>query len=196
MNAAEINELLVSRFGADRIVGANMTATDPWVEVAPAAIVEVSMFLRDDPRLQMDHLNNLCGVDYLQPDPKKAAKFGHEPHIEVVYHLSSFVLKHKITLKVKLPRWKNDQPGQTPRGRLGRRRVGHRRLARAGNLRFDGHPFSRPPQPLPHPLSRGLGGPSPPQRLRDAARVPRNSGPLNGGRLSAHDEAHMTVNQI
>ncbi len=38
----------------------------------------------------MDHLNNLCGVDYLQPDPKKAAKFGHEPHIEVVYHLSSF----------------------------------------------------------------------------------------------------------
>jgi NADH-quinone oxidoreductase subunit C len=114
MNAAEIHDLLRKQFGAEKIVGANMTAIDPWVEVAPASIVEVSTFLRDDARLQMDHLNNLCGVDYLQPDAKKAAKFGHEPHIEVVYHLSSFELKHKITLKVKLPRWKDGQAGELP----------------------------------------------------------------------------------
>jgi NADH-quinone oxidoreductase subunit C len=114
MTALEIHELLLSRFPAASIVGANMTAADPWIEVAPAAIVEVCTFLRDDSRLLMDHLNNLCGVDYLQPDPKKAAKFGHEPHIEVVYHVSSFVLKHKITIKVKLPRWKDNTPGQLP----------------------------------------------------------------------------------
>lgn len=114
MTAAEIHDLLIDRFGARKIVGANMAAIDPWIEVAPAAIREVSQFLRADERLWMDHLNNLSGVDYFQPDPKKAPKFGHEPHIEVVYHLSSFERKHKITLKVKLPRWKDGSPGEIP----------------------------------------------------------------------------------
>jgi NADH-quinone oxidoreductase subunit C len=114
MNAAEIHELLLDRFSAAKIVGTNLAAIDPWIEVAPAAILEVATFLRDDERLRMDHLNNLCGVDYFQPDAKKAAKFGHDPHVEVVYHLSSFERKHKITLKVKLPRWKEGQPGQLP----------------------------------------------------------------------------------
>jgi NADH-quinone oxidoreductase subunit C len=114
MNADAIHSLLLDRFGAAKIVGVNMTATDPWIEVAPPAIVEVARFLHDDERLMFDHLNNLCGVDYFEPDAKKAAKFGHEPHLEVVYHLTSIELKHKITLKVKLPRWKDGQPGQLP----------------------------------------------------------------------------------
>jgi len=114
MNASEIQQLVLERFGATKIVGANLTAIDPWIEVAPAAIVEVGTFLRDDQRTLFDHLNNLCGVDYFEPDPKKAAKYGHEPHIEVVYHLSSFVLKHRITLKVKLPRWKDGKADQLP----------------------------------------------------------------------------------
>ncbi len=98
----------------------------------------------------MDHLNNLCGVDYCEPDPKKAAKYGHEPHVEVVYHLSSLPRKHKITLKVMLPRWKDGKAGRNSRGRVGRRRLGHRRLARAGNLRPDGHCF------LGHPNLRRI----------------------------------------
>jgi NADH-quinone oxidoreductase subunit C len=114
MNAQEIHQRLIERFGAAKIVGSNMTATDPWIEVAPAAIREVATFLRDDEQFGFDHLNDLCGVDYFQPDPKKAAKFGHEPHVEVVYHLSSLGHKHKITIKVKLPRWKDDQAGQIP----------------------------------------------------------------------------------
>jgi NADH-quinone oxidoreductase subunit C len=114
MNAQEIHQLLVDRFGQDKIVGANLTATDPWVEVAPAAILEVAKFLRDDERLRFEHLNDLCGVDYFQPDAKKAAKYGHEPHVEVVYHLSSYTLKHQLVVKVKLPRWKNDQAGELP----------------------------------------------------------------------------------
>ena len=114
MNAQEIHQILVDKFGAAKITGSNMTTIDPWIEVSPAAIREVGTFLRDDERLNFDHLNDLCGVDYFQPDPKKAAKFGHEPHIEVVYHLSSIDLKHTITLKVKLPRWKNGQSGQLP----------------------------------------------------------------------------------
>ena len=35
-------------------------------------------------------LNDITGVDYLETDPKKVAKAGFEPHLEVVYHLSSF----------------------------------------------------------------------------------------------------------
>jgi NADH-quinone oxidoreductase subunit C len=114
MNAHEIHQLLSERFGPSAVTGLNTTATDPWIEVAPASILEVARFLRDDPRLRFDHLNDLCGVDYFEPDPKKAAKFAHEPHVEVVYHLSSFELRHAIAVKVKLPRWKNDEPGQLP----------------------------------------------------------------------------------
>jgi len=68
----------------------------------------------DDERLQFDHLQNLCAVDWLEPDPKKAKKFDHDIHIEVVYHLQSYSLKHRITVKVILPRWKNDEPGELP----------------------------------------------------------------------------------
>ena len=114
MTAEQIHQLLLEKFGPQKILGAHMQAIDPWVEVAPAAIHEAALFLRDDGRLRCDHLNNLCGVDYFEPDAKKAAKFGHEPHIEVVYHLSSFELRHKITIKVKLPRWKNGKAGEVP----------------------------------------------------------------------------------
>ncbi len=114
MTAEEIQKLLLDKFGSQKITGANLQAVDPWIEVSPAAIHEVALFLRDDARLRFDHLNNLCGVDYCEPDTKKAAKFGHEPHVEVVYHLSSFELRHKITIKVKLPRWKNEATGVIP----------------------------------------------------------------------------------
>ncbi|MDA0283038.1 MAG: NADH-quinone oxidoreductase subunit C [Planctomycetota bacterium] len=114
MNAEEILNLLVDEFGSERITGSNLAAMDPWIEVAAASIEEVSRFLKTDERLLLDHLNNLCGVDYFEPDEKKAAKFGHDPHVEVVYHLSSYTHRHKITIKVCVPRWKDDQAGQLP----------------------------------------------------------------------------------
>ena len=114
MNVDEIHETLVKEFGDTKIVGLNQEAKDPWIEVAADAIVEVSQFLKQDERLQFEHLNNLCGVDYCEPDPKKVAKFGHEMHIEVVYHLSSYELKHWMVMKVKLPRWKDDREGELP----------------------------------------------------------------------------------
>ena len=82
--------------------------------MAADSIVEVGAYCRDDERLQFNHLNDLCGVDYFEADPKKAAKFGHEPHVEVVYQLSSTKLKHRTRLKVKLPRWKDDIAGELP----------------------------------------------------------------------------------
>src|SRR5262245_65745319 len=96
------------------MTGPKLEALDPWIEVVPAPIVDVARFLKTDDTLSLDALNNLCGVDYCDPDPKKAAKYGHEPHVEVVYHLFSFKHRHNIVVKAKLPRWKNDQAGQLP----------------------------------------------------------------------------------
>jgi NADH-quinone oxidoreductase subunit C len=59
-------------------------------------------------------LNCITAVDYFEPDPKKAGKTGWEPHLELVYHLSSITKKHTLVLKVMLPRWKDDVPGQLP----------------------------------------------------------------------------------
>jgi len=113
MTPADIHQSLVARFG-DAITGAKLDALDPWIEVRPDAIVEVSRFLKTESSLKFDGLNDLTAVDYCEPDAAKQKKFGHEPHLEVVYHLYSYTHKHWLVMKVKLPRWKDDQPGQIP----------------------------------------------------------------------------------
>src|SRR5438874_958228 len=87
-------------------------AIDPFVVVDAADLVEVARFLRDDPHLRFELLSCMSGVDYLEPDPKKAAKAGFEPHVEVVYHVQSFTHRHRFVLKVMLPRWKDNKPGE------------------------------------------------------------------------------------
>ncbi len=115
MTVEEVHALLLEKFGEETIVGANLEAIDPWIEVRAADIVDVGFFLRDDERTQFDHLNDLCGADYFEPDAKKAKKFDHEPHVQVVYHLSSIDLKHRAVVKVKVPRWKDGEEGQLPK---------------------------------------------------------------------------------
>jgi NADH-quinone oxidoreductase subunit C len=114
MTAAEIIALLETQLGS-AITAKSAESLDAFVAVDPAKLVEVCTLLRDDPRLKFEILNDISGVDYLEPDPKKAAKAGFEPHIEVVYHLSSFSFPgRRFTVKVILPRWKDNQPGQLP----------------------------------------------------------------------------------
>ncbi len=114
MTVAEIAELLEQQFGS-AITGTHLTALDPSVTVDPAKLVEVCKFLRDDPRLKFELLNDITGVDYLEPDAKKAPKFGFDPHLEVLYHLSSFTYPgRRFTMKLTLPRWKHDKPGELP----------------------------------------------------------------------------------
>jgi NADH-quinone oxidoreductase subunit C len=113
MHGAEIIAILEEKFGP-RIREKKPDAIDPYVVVDAGDIVEVCRFLRDDPRLQFDMLNCITGVDYCEPDPAKAAKAGFEPHLEVVYHMSSFVKRHRFVVKVILPRWKDNIEGQLP----------------------------------------------------------------------------------
>src|SRR5205085_1471158 len=113
MTAAEITAALDEKFGA-RIQSKKPDALDPFVVVDPADLPEVCRFLRDDPRLRFEFLHCVSGVDYLEPDPKKAPKAGFEPHFEVVYHFQSFTHRHRFVLKVVLPRWQDGKPGALP----------------------------------------------------------------------------------
>jgi len=113
MAGQSLLDRLKAKFG-NKISGSNLQAIDPWIEVTPEALVEVCQYLKTDPDLQFNLLNCISGVDYFEPDPKKAAKAGFEPHTEVVYHLSSVTKKHSLVLKVMLPRLKDDQPGELP----------------------------------------------------------------------------------
>jgi NADH-quinone oxidoreductase subunit C len=113
MTFAEIIAILEEKFGG-KIKAKNPDAIDPFVTVEPADLVEVCRFLRDDPRLRFEFLNCISGVDYFEPDPKKAPKAGFEPHTEVVYHLASFTHRHRLVVKIVLPRWKENKPGDLP----------------------------------------------------------------------------------
>src|SRR5436190_4280688 len=113
MNATEIVAALEAKFG-ERIKAKKLDAIDPFVTVEPADLMEVCRVLRDDPLLRFDILNCISGVDYLEPDLKKAPKAGFEPHTEVVYHVQSFAHVHRFVVKLILPRWKDDKPGELP----------------------------------------------------------------------------------
>jgi NADH-quinone oxidoreductase subunit C len=114
MTFADIHQKLLDRFGASAITGAKAEAKDPWIEVAPGSLLEVMRTLKEDAALAFDHLCDLTAVDYFEPDSKLAAKFPYAVHLAVVYHLHSLKRGHRLVVKVKLPRWKHDQPGQLP----------------------------------------------------------------------------------
>lgn len=113
MSGQAFVDQLKQKFG-DNITGSNFENIDPWIEVSPEGLVDLCQYLRDEPSLAFDYLNSIAAVDYLHTDEKKAAKAGWEPHTEVVYHLFSMQHKHSLVLKVMLPRWKDDTPGELP----------------------------------------------------------------------------------
>jgi len=148
MTPAEIAALLQQQFGP-AVTAVKPDGLDPSATVDPARLVEICTFLRDDPRLRFDLLNDLAAVDYLEPDPKKAQKAGFDPHLEVVYHLSSFPHPgRRFALKVVLPRWKDGTTGELPEvpsvAGVWRTADWHEREAfDLGGVRFTGHPDLR-----------------------------------------------------
>ena len=66
---------------------------DLTVQIAPAAIVEVGTFLRDDPAFAFDFLMDVTAVDYI----------GSVPRFEVVYHLYSLRRNHRLRVKTRVP---------------------------------------------------------------------------------------------
>jgi len=92
MNPVEVHQKVKERFG-EAIESFNEKALDPYVVVKPEAIVEVCRFLKEDSALAFDCLSNMSGVDYLK-----------ENKIQVVLHLYSYPHRHKIVVKVDVPR--------------------------------------------------------------------------------------------
>ncbi|MCE5269081.1 MAG: NADH-quinone oxidoreductase subunit C [Planctomycetaceae bacterium] len=113
MNAEAIRDRLHQPFGP-WLVGSDFAAIDPWIEVRSEGLSEIGRYLREDPDLAFDMLHCITAVDYFQPDEKKAAQVEWQPHVELIYHLSSTVHHHRLVLKARLPRWKDDKPGQMP----------------------------------------------------------------------------------
>lgn len=79
--------------GADTGAAPDKGIKDPYCFVRPEKLHEVMRYLRDDPELGFDFLDNLTGVDW--PD-KKA--------IHVVYHMFSYDKRHRMGVKVSLDR--------------------------------------------------------------------------------------------
>ena len=130
------------------IAGSISEALDPWVEVTAEGLSEVARFLRDEPDLLFNMLHCVTGVDYLELDAKKAAKVDWQPHVEVIYHLSSMVQKHRLVLKVHLPRWADGVEGRLPEvptvSHIWRTADWHEReVFDLMGIRFTGHPDLR-----------------------------------------------------
>jgi NADH-quinone oxidoreductase subunit C len=147
MSGQTFLDRLKKRFG-DKITGSKLDALDPWIEVSPAGLVEVCTYLRDEPDLRFNYLNCITAVDYLETDPKKAAKVSWQPHLELVYHLWSVPNRVSLVVKVMLPRWKGDAPGELPEvptvSEIWRTADWHEReVYDLSGVRFIGHPNLR-----------------------------------------------------
>ncbi len=92
MTTVEIHERVKARFGDD-VGPLSEPKIDPFCVVKRDRIVEVCRFLKAEPGLELDFLEDLTAVDW----PKKNV-------IEVVYHLISYRHRHLFKLKVEADR--------------------------------------------------------------------------------------------
>ena len=92
LDAAGVHARLREQFG-DVVGPLEGTGTNAWAAVDPVRIRDVAAFAKSDAALRFDCLSNLSGVDY----PKQG-------HIQVVYHLLSYALRHTFVLKVNAHR--------------------------------------------------------------------------------------------
>jgi NADH-quinone oxidoreductase subunit C len=82
---------LVEKLG-DAVVSTHSRFGDDTALVRRERIVEICLFLRDDPDCRFEFAMDLTGVDYL----------GEVPRFEVVYHLFSMEKKHRVRIKARL----------------------------------------------------------------------------------------------
>ncbi len=96
LSAPQIAARIAEVLGPGVATSSHLEGGHPWVAVAPAGLLPLARFLRDDPQLRFDILRSVTGLDY--PDKKLLA---------AAYDLMSFEFHHEFCLKVFVPR---DQP--------------------------------------------------------------------------------------
>jgi NADH-quinone oxidoreductase subunit C len=104
---------------------------DATAVVDPARILDVLRLLRDDPELRFEMLSDVTAVDHLPRDPR----------FEVVYHLYSVAMNHRVRVKAPLresdPRIASAVPLYPSANWL------EREVWDMYGIRFDGHPDLR-----------------------------------------------------
>ena len=83
----KIVEIITEKFGAEA-VEVKERERFPWLLLKADQLVEIGLFLRDDPQLQFSFLRSLSAVDF-------------EEKFAVVYHLASHELRHELALRVE-----------------------------------------------------------------------------------------------
>jgi NADH-quinone oxidoreductase subunit C len=102
MNANEIHDKIKSQF-PDAVVEFKPDAvTEPYIVVRPELIREISQFISSDSDLKFDYLMSLSGVDF------------NDGILGVVYHIFSMEKRHRIVIKVKMPKDKPELPSVEP----------------------------------------------------------------------------------
>jgi NADH-quinone oxidoreductase subunit C len=76
----------------DAVIATHQFCGDATAIVHREKLVDLCRWLRDDPDLRFDMLMDVTAVDFL----------GRRPRFEVVYHLYSIPMNHRIRLKVPL----------------------------------------------------------------------------------------------
>ncbi|HVZ70803.1 MAG TPA: NADH-quinone oxidoreductase subunit C [Polyangia bacterium] len=84
---------LKAQFTNGEIVDTGSHVGDEWARVRRDAWVAVATFLRDDPSTKMEMFIDLTAVD----------RFSTEPRFDVVLHVYSVSLKHRVRLYVGVP---------------------------------------------------------------------------------------------
>lgn len=102
----EILEILMRHFGDDTVALVDET-TDMVLEVNPASVKKVCLYLNEDKELSFDNLMCLSGVDNADGkivEDEQGDKVYEGGTLSVYYHLFSFGHKHKVTLKTTVER--------------------------------------------------------------------------------------------
>ena len=91
MNALEDLGAHIASSMTSAIEGQTVHAGELTLKARPDQILTVLTFLRDDPRCRFTTLIDICGADY----PERERRF------DVVYHLLSMQLNHRIRIKTE-----------------------------------------------------------------------------------------------
>lgn len=83
------------KFGNKIIESIDENVIDPYIRVELSSLIEIMIYLKNEPMLDMDYLNLITGVDWIK-----------ENKLEIVYHLSSMRHHHKLTVRAFLSREK------------------------------------------------------------------------------------------
>lgn len=144
MTTQEVHERLKARFGDD-VGPLSEPKIDPFCVVKKERLVEVCRFLKTEPGLDIDFLEDETAVDW----PKKNV-------IEIVYHLLSYTHRHGLKLKVELDRAAPSVP--TVEGVWKTANWFEREIWDLFGVEFPGHPDLRrimlPDDWIGHPLRK------------------------------------------